>query len=114
MLKSIGMIGMFCSVILGSIQMPARADNAVVQTSGQDVTINGDNNNVIQVTNQINVSHPGKGGNNKKGNSAVVQDAYQNASVNGNGNRVGQRISQENRERVLDKARDHYQKKHND
>lgn len=98
MLRNTGIISLVGATVFGLAPIPAQADEAVVQTSTQEAVISGDNNRVTQVTNQINISHPGRG-KLHKGNRAVVQDAYQGASVSGRGNNVFQRSRQRNSSR---------------
>jgi hypothetical protein len=99
MLRKIGMVGLLCTTTFGISPLPVWADNATVQNATQGATINGDNNQVIQVINQVNINRPGRGGirwHQKHGNSATVQDASQGANVNGSNNQVDQKIIQEN------------------
>ncbi len=85
-----------------TLAFPAFANTATEQIGTQSATINGDNNQVIQVINQVNISHPGLGrglGNNARrtsGQSGTVQDAYQGATIDGSGNSVYQEINQVN------------------
>lgn len=107
MLRKTVMLSLLSSPLLGVISLPAQADNATVQTSTQQVVINGNNNQVIQVINQTNIiDHPGRGNRRRNGggnrnNRATVQDAYQGASVNGGDNRIIQQSNQETVERGL-------------
>ncbi|PSN19095.1 hypothetical protein C7271_09020 [filamentous cyanobacterium CCP5] len=73
------------------------ADTATQQVSTQEAAINGDNNQVIQVINQVTIEQTGRGrGPRRNGSSATVQDAYQGVSVDGSGNVVYQESSQIN------------------
>ena len=81
---------------MGTVSLPAFADTATVQTGTQGATITGDNNQVIQVINQVNVNHPGMGRGRAAQNTATVQDAYQGAAVQGSGNAVYQESTQIN------------------
>ncbi|HSM81549.1 MAG TPA: hypothetical protein VLS96_07680 [Nodosilinea sp.] len=80
--------------------LPVFANTASEQIGTQSATINGDNNQVIQVINQVNISHPGLGrglGNNSR--RGTVQDSYQGATIDGNGNSVYQESNQITQER---------------
>ncbi|NET37319.1 MAG: hypothetical protein F6K19_35730 [Cyanothece sp. SIO1E1] len=103
MLKKTGTLSLLSAVVLGVISLPAQADNATVQNSTQQATISGDNNQVIQVINQVNINRRGRGSGRRwrgrgarRQNTAVVQDALQNAVVDGNGNTVIQETNQIN------------------
>lgn len=95
------------AVAIGMVAAPALANTAVEQVGTQSATINGDNNQVIQTINQVNITHPGLGrglSNNARrvststSDSATVQDAYQGATINGSGNVVYQESTQINQE----------------
>jgi hypothetical protein len=101
MLSKISIVGLCCTAIVSLIGTPVKADEATVQTVNQEAIINGDNNRVIQVTNQVNVDRSHQPGHRLKEwknreNKGVVQDAYQRALVNDDDNRVRQDTSQEN------------------
>ncbi|QQE63454.1 hypothetical protein GFS31_01190 [Leptolyngbya sp. BL0902] len=92
---------------LSMVMAPAFANTAVEQVGTQSATINGDNNQVIQTINQVNVNHPGLGQgltNNARrvststSTSATVQDTFQGATINGSGNVVYQESTQINQE----------------
>jgi hypothetical protein len=79
--------------------MPGFANTATEQIGTQSATINGNNNQVIQVINQVNIDHPGLGrglGNNSR--RGTVQDTYQGATINGSGNSVYQESNQVNQQ----------------
>jgi peptidoglycan hydrolase CwlO-like protein len=101
MLSKISIVGLCCTAIVGLIGTSVKADEATVQTVNQEAIINGDNNRVIQVTNQVNVDRSNQLGHRLKEwknreNKGVVQDAYQRALVNGQDNRVRQDTAQNN------------------
>jgi len=97
-------IGLFGAAAVGSLTMPAFADTATTQVGTQSATINGDNNQVIQVINQVNVDHPGLGrGRANNSQRGTVQDSYQGATVDGSGNEVVQESNQVNHQRQAEK-----------
>ncbi|MGF1566843.1 MAG: hypothetical protein ACFCVD_02010 [Nodosilinea sp.] len=82
---------------ISTLAMPAFANPATVQTGTQAATINGDNNQVIQVINQITIDHPGLGrGRSNNDRRATVQNTYQGAAIDGSGNVVYQESNQVN------------------
>ena len=89
-----GACGVIGSVALSVIALPAIADTATDQIATQEAIINGDNNQVTQVINQITIEHPGRG----RGltNRSTNQDAYQGATVDGSSNAVHQQSTQVN------------------
>lgn len=97
-------LGFFGAAAIGTLAMPALADTATTQVGTQSATINGDNNQVIQTINQVNIDHPGLGrglGNNSQ--RATVQDSYQGATIDGSGNVVVQESNQVNVQQRNDK-----------
>lgn len=92
-LKKTSTIGLMGAVIFCGLPLSARADSAVVQTATQSAVINGDNNQIIQVINQVS----GRRGGSRSRNNAVVQDAYQGAAISGSGNISVQETTQESR-----------------
>jgi hypothetical protein len=102
MKKLNGAFSLLGAAAVSTFAFPAFADTATGQIGTQSTTINGDNNQVTQVINQVNISHPGLGrglGNNARrtsGQSGTVQDAYQGATIDGSGNSVYQEINQVN------------------
>ncbi|EAZ91658.1 hypothetical protein [Crocosphaera chwakensis] len=77
---------------LSLIAVPAFADQANVQTSGQVSTQVGDNNTSSQRTTQSNLdSRRGRGE-----NTGNAQDSYQDSLQEGNGNNSSQVTNQRN------------------
>ncbi len=94
-----GALSLLGAAAISTLAMPGLANTATEQIGTQSATINGDNNQIIQVINQVNIEHPGLGrgrGNNSR--RGTVQDTYQGASVNGSGNSVYQESSQVNQQ----------------
>jgi hypothetical protein len=119
-LKQASTLCLMGMAIVCGVPLSAQANSAVVQTVTQEAVINGDNNQIIQVINQVNVKRQGQNrgrktghtfdrDNSNNGNSAVVQDAYQGATINGNDNVAIQEIAQENRVSGGDAGRDRSQ-----
>lgn len=80
-------------VVLSVVAFPAAADTATEQVGVQEAIINGDNNQVTQVINQITVEHPGRG---RGLTNRYTQDVHQGATVDGSGNDVHQESTQVN------------------
>ena len=89
---SLGVLGVLA---LGFSALPVGAETAVVQQTTQDVIIQGENNTVIQNSEQVNRVRTRAG---SRGDDAagVVQDAWQVGDVYGDGNDVYQENSQIN------------------
>ncbi|MBE9138796.1 hypothetical protein IQ254_16615 [Nodosilinea sp. LEGE 07088] len=90
---------------ISTLTLPAFANTASQQIGTQSATIDGNNNNVIQVINQVNISHPGLGrglGNNpRRGTTqSTVQDSYQTVTIDGDGNSVYQETNQINQQQT--------------
>ncbi|PSB00820.1 hypothetical protein [Merismopedia glauca] len=84
--------GLLAFTSLTSFALPTRADEANVQTSGQEIVITGDGNTVRQSSNQSNrTSRRGKGD-----NAGVAQDCQQLADIQGNDNTASQGCRQRN------------------
>ena len=88
---------------ISTLTLPAFANTASEQIGTQSATINGNNNQVIQVINQVNISHPGLGrglgNNNRRGTvQGTVQDSSQGVTIDGNGNSVYQESNQINQQ----------------
>lgn len=99
-----GVLGLLGAAAISTLALPAFANTATEQIGTQSTTINGDNNQVTQVINQVNISHPGLGrglGNNGRRTTVqgTVQDSYQGTTVDGSGNVVYQEINQINQQR---------------
>ncbi|PSN10683.1 hypothetical protein C7293_27145 [filamentous cyanobacterium CCT1] len=100
-----GAFSLLGAAAISTLALPVFANTATQQTGTQSATINGSNNQVIQVINQVNISHPGLGrglGNNNRRTTTVqgtVQDSYQGATIDGNGNSVYQETNQINQQR---------------
>lgn len=99
-----GAFSLLGAAAISTLAFPAFADTATQQTGTQSATIDGSNNQVIQVINQVNISHPGLGrglGNNARRTTVqgTVQDSSQSATVDGNGNSVYQETNQINQQR---------------
>ncbi|MEA5447909.1 hypothetical protein VB780_04965 [Leptolyngbya sp. CCNP1308] len=100
-----GAFSLLGAAAISTLAFPAFANTATQQTGTQSATINGSNNQVIQVINQVNISHPGLGrglGNNDRRTTVqgTVQDSYQGATVDGNGNSVYQETNQINQQQT--------------
>ncbi len=97
-----GAFSLLGAAVFSTFAFPAVANTATEQIGTQSATINGDNNQVTQVINQVNISHPGLGrglGNNaRRGTvqSGSVQDTYQSVTIDGSGNSVYQESNQIN------------------
>lgn len=89
-----GACGVIGSVALSMIAFLAIADTATDQIATQEAIINGDNNQVTQVINQITIEHPGQG--HGLTNRSTNPDAYQGTTVGGSSNTVHQRSTQVN------------------
>ncbi len=79
------------STVLSAIAMPAIAQTTQVST--QDAVINGNNNQIIQVINQVSIGHPSRSSRNQE---RLVQDTLQTVNVDGSGNVVVQESTQRN------------------
>ncbi|HIK45880.1 MAG TPA: hypothetical protein IGR64_13505 [Leptolyngbyaceae cyanobacterium M65_K2018_010] len=98
-----GILSVLGATAISAFALPTLANTATVQSTTQSTTINGDNNQVIQVINQVNVSHPGLGrGRTNNAQRATSQDSYQAVGIEGSGNSVGQESTQVNREERVD------------
>lgn len=102
-----GAFSLLGAAAISTLAFPAFANTATQQTGTQSATINGSNNQVIQVINQVNISHPGLGrglSNNDRRTTVqgttqgTVQDSYQGATIDGNGNSVYQETNQINQQ----------------
>lgn len=98
-----GAFSLLGAAAISTLAFPAFANTATQQTGTQSATIDGSNNQVIQVINQVNISHPGLGrglGNNDRRGTVqgTVQDSSQSATVDGNGNSVYQETNQINQQ----------------
>lgn len=85
--------GLVGSVFMSTIAFPAIAQTTQ-QVSTQEAVINGSDNQVIQIINQVNIEHPSRG--RERRNSSTTQDALQGVSVDGSGNVVIQESTQVN------------------
>ena len=61
MFKTINRLGWLGVTLVGLNPLPLVAQTEVIQTSDQEATIYGDNNQVIQIVEQTTVNHPGRG-----------------------------------------------------
>ncbi|MBD1872974.1 hypothetical protein H6F75_05730 [Nodosilinea sp. FACHB-131] len=98
-----GAFSLLGATAISTLALPVFANTATQQTGTQSATIDGSNNQVIQVINQVNISHPGLGrglGNNDRRGTVqgTVQDSSQSATVDGNGNSVYQETNQINQQ----------------
>jgi hypothetical protein len=90
------LLSLLGATALGTFAAPALANSTTEQVGTQSATINGDNNQVIQVINQIEINHPGLGnGRTNNPRRGTVQDSYQGATINGDGNSVYQESTQQ-------------------
>jgi len=103
MLKKIGTLAIFSATFLG-LTTTVNANEVINQTSSQEATIAGNNNQVTQIIYQTNV--PGRGlskprsngrGRGSQHRSQVVQGSFQTTEINGNNNAVDQQTIQNNR-----------------
>lgn len=99
-----GAFSLLGAAAISTLALPVFADTATQQIGTQSATIDGSNNQVIQVINQVNISHPGLGrglGNNARRGTVqgTVQDSAQSVTVDGNGNSVYQETNQINQQR---------------
>ncbi|MGG6239899.1 hypothetical protein ACQ4N7_14835 [Nodosilinea sp. AN01ver1] len=99
-----GAFSLLGAAAISTLALPVFANTATQQTGTQSATIDGSNNQVIQVINQVNISHPGLGrglGNNDRRGTVqgTVQDSSQSATIDGNGNSVYQETNQINQQR---------------
>jgi hypothetical protein len=105
MKQRFGVFSLLGAAAISTLTLPAFADAASQQIGTQSATINGSNNNVFQVINQVNISHPGLGrglGNNRRRGVAqgTVQDSYQTVTIDGDGNSVYQETNQINQQQT--------------
>ncbi|MBD2231228.1 hypothetical protein [Phormidium tenue] len=104
-----GAFSLLGAAAISTLALPVFANTDTQQTGTQSATIDGSNNQVIQVINQVNISHPGLGrglGNNDRRGTVqgTVQDSSQSATVDGNGNSVYQETNQINQQRTSGRA----------
>ncbi len=104
-----GAFSLLGAAAISTLAFPAFANIATQQTGTQSATIDGSNNQVIQVINQVNISHPGLGrglGNNARRGTVqgTVQDSSQSATVDGNGNSIYQETNQINQQQSPGRA----------
>ena len=86
------LIGLFALSTLGLMTVPALADQANVQTSGQVNTQVGDRNSSTQRTSQSNAtSQRGRGE-----NIGSAQDSFQDSYQEGDRNNSSQNVNQRN------------------
>ena len=91
--------GLIGAAVISAITLPALANTTTEQVGTQSATINGNNNQIIQIINQTTIDHPGLGRGrtrNPARTSSTRQDSYQGVSVDGNGNEVYQETTQQN------------------
>ena len=87
------LIGLFALSTLGLMTVPALADQANVQTSGQVNTQVGDRNNSSQRTNQSNYTNQRGRGENIGSAQDSFQDSYQEGDRNNSSQNTNQRNS---------------------
>ena len=87
------LIGLFALSTLGLMTVPALADQANVQTSGQVNTQVGDRNNSTQRTNQSNATSQRGSGENIGSAQDSFQDSYQEGDRNNSSQNTNQRNS---------------------
>lgn len=98
-----GAFSLLGAAAISTLALPAFANTASEQIGTQSATIDGNNNQVIQVINQVNISHPGLGrglGNNNRRITVqgTIQDSAQSVTIDGNGNSVYQESNQINQQ----------------
>lgn len=87
------LIGLCAFSTIGLLSVPAIADEANVQTSGQVSTQIGNNNTSTQRSSQSNVSS--RHGRTSE-NTGSAQDSFQDSFQEGNGNNSSQIVNQRN------------------
>jgi hypothetical protein len=112
--KNAHLLAPLSAVMLGCGTLPGWADTATVQSSTQEATVIGTNNQVIQVINQYNLTNPGRGvlkRNQGRGdNTGTIQSANQGVLVQGQDNQVqleSTQVNQVERGRSNEYAKDH-------
>lgn len=110
-----GAFSLLGAAAFSTLAFPAFANTTTQQIGTQSATINGNNNQVIQVINQVNIQHPGLGrgvGNNDR--RGTTQDIYQGATINGSGNSVYQEASQVSQQEAPRPGQRNGQNRHDD
>lgn len=100
-----GAFSLLGAAAISTMALPVFANTASEQIGTQSATIDGNNNQVIQVINQVNIRHPGLGrglGNNDRRGTVqgTVQDSSQSVTIDGNGNSVYQETNQINQQQT--------------
>jgi hypothetical protein len=108
-----GAFSLLGAVAFSTFSFPAFANTATEQIGTQSATINGNNNQIIQIINQISIDRRGQGSgnNNRRG---TVQDIDQGATINGSGNSVYQESTQVNRQESTRPGQRNGQARHDD
>lgn len=89
---------------LGGAAMTAFADTASLQTTTQDVQIEGSRNTAVQENlqeNQLRLKNVSA----EDGDHGIVQDSLQRTSIYGRNNQTGQRTVQSNVSEIMNRAR---------
>lgn len=108
-----GAFSLLGAAAFSTFAFPAFANTATEQIGTQSATINGNNNQIIQIINQISIDRRGQGSgnNNRRG---TVQDIDQGATINGSGNSVYQESTQVNRQESTRPGQRNGQARHDD
>ncbi len=110
-----GALSLLGAAVFSTLSFPAFANTATEQIGTQSATIDGNNNQIIQVINQISIDRRGlgrgSGNNNRQG---TVQDIDQGATINGSGNSVYQESTQVNRQESTRPGQRNGQARHDD
>ncbi|NCJ08156.1 hypothetical protein GS597_16905 [Synechococcales cyanobacterium C] len=97
MFKQMLTLGLLSGAALGFVALPAAADTAVIQSSQQDVIIDGRGNSSRQSTSQSSTYRSSGSG---RDSSAVVQDAVQFGEIYGVDNSSRQDTRQRSEVRI--------------
>jgi hypothetical protein len=96
-------LGLVTIATLGAAALTASADTATMQTTTQDVYIEGSRNTALQENRQENRLRV-KNASARGGDHAVVQDSLQQTSIYGRNNQVGQRTIQANVSEIINRS----------
>lgn len=94
MLSKISALGALGVLALGVSALPVKADTAVIQTTTQDMIVEGSGNEAVQSSEQVNSIRTRQGA--RHGDDGIVQDSYQVGDVYGNDNSAHQENTQVN------------------
>ena len=83
-------LSLVTATLIGLSSLPALAQTADTQTSYQNATISGENNQVIQITEQTIINYPESGSNNVPDTKKKKKYGLWGRNNQGRGNRNGQ------------------------